>query len=120
MDAMHITLLRGAMLLVLTGVFFGGAGVQAKGQYNRRTAVVEAVEKTRGGVIVVKVEKKTSWGRKEVTGTGIIVDERGYAITNRHVVTGYDRLTALLTDGTEVGVQLLVEDPAHDLAMLKL
>jgi serine protease Do len=117
---MHTTLVRGALLLVLTAICFSGAGTLAKGQYNRRTAVVEAVEKVRGGVIVIKVEKKTSWGRKEVVGTGIIVDERGYAITNRHVVNGCDRLIVLLSDGSEVASEVLIEDATCDLAILKL
>ncbi|HKB41562.1 MAG TPA: trypsin-like peptidase domain-containing protein, partial [Gemmataceae bacterium] len=117
---MHTTLGRGVLLVVLAAGFLCGAGTEAKGQYNRRTAVVEAVEKTRGGVIVVKVEKKSQWGRKEVIGTGIIVDERGYAITNRHVVNGYDKISVSLFDGTEVGVQVLVEDPSYDLAILRL
>jgi serine protease Do len=108
------------MLLILTTVVVGGAGTAAQAQHDRSTWVVEAFKKTRNGIIVIKVEKKTSWGRKEIIGTGIIVDERGYAITNRHVVNGWDKLNVTLYDGTEVTAQVLVEDSANDLAILKL
>jgi serine protease Do len=48
------------------------------------------------------------------------VDERGYAVTNRHVVKNADSLTAVLADHTELRCQLLAEDYDHDLAILRL
>jgi serine protease Do len=55
-----------------------------------------------------------------LVGTGVIVDERGYVVTNRHVVTGADRLTVHLADGTEAAAEVLTEDSQHDLAILRL
>ncbi len=71
-------------LAVLVGVVLGGAGTESKAQYSRRTPIVEAVRKTRDSIVTIKVEKRINWGRKEVVGTGVIVDARGYVVTNRH------------------------------------
>jgi serine protease Do len=111
---------RAAVLAALLGGVCGGAGTEAKAQYSRRTPIVEAVQKTRASIVAVKVEKRSSWGRKEVGGTGVVVDERGYVVTNRHVVAGGDRVVVHLADGAELAAKIVVEDAAHDLAVLRL
>lgn len=100
--------------------FCGGAGTEARGQYSRRTPIVEAVQKTRDSIVAVKAEKKANWGRKETGGTGVIVDERGYVVTNHHVAGSADRLTVQLADGSEVAATVVTEDAHHDLAVLRL
>jgi serine protease Do len=97
-----------------------GVGTEARAQYSRRTPIVEAVQKTRGSIVTIKVEKRGNWGRKETVGTGVIVDERGYALTNCHVIAGAERVAAVLFDGTELQAQVLTEDGQHDLAILRL
>jgi serine protease Do len=87
---------------------------------SRHNAVVDAVKKTHASIITVKVEKHGAFGKKDIIGTGVVVDERGYAITNHHVVAGADRVTAALSDGTDLPAQVYAEDAAHDLAILKL
>ncbi len=97
-----------------------GAGTEARGQYSRRTPIVEAVQKTRASIVAVKAEKKGSWGRKETGGTGVIVDERGFVVTNSHVVASADRVTVHLADGSELAATIVTEDAHHDLAVLRL
>ncbi len=97
-----------------------GAGTEARGQYSRRTPIVEAVQKTRASIVSVKAEKKGSWGRKETGGTGVIVDERGFVVTNSHVVASADRVTVHLADGSELAATIVTEDAHHDLAVLRL
>ena len=77
-------------------------------------------QKTRDSIVTIKVEKQGNWGRKDVVGTGVIVDERGYVVTNRHVVAGADRVTVELADGTEVAASVVTEDASHDLAILRV
>jgi serine protease Do len=81
---------------------------------------VEAVQKTRAGIVSVKAEKKGSWGRKETGGTGVIVDERGFVVTNHHVVASADRVLVHLSDGSELAATIVAEDARHDLAVLRL
>ncbi len=99
--------------------FCGGAGTEARGQYSRRTPIVEAVQKTRASIVSVKAEKKGSWGRKETGGTGVIVGER-FVVTNNHVVASADHVTVHLADGTELAATIATEDAHHDLAVLRV
>jgi serine protease Do len=112
---------RRALGVALAFAAFCGAGTE-KGcaQHARRSPVVEAVEKTRAAIVTVRVEKAGTWGRREVVGTGVLVDGRGYVVTNRHVVTGAERITVHTADGDDHAAKLLVEDPPHDLAVLTL
>jgi serine protease Do len=93
---------------------------QAHAQYVRRTAIVEAVAKTREGIITLKVIKDGGYGKREVVGTGVVVDERGYAITNAHVVADASRITVTLSDKTRVAATVHASVPKHDLAILRL
>ncbi len=58
----------------------------------------------------------------ESVGTGVIVDARGYILTNSHVVNdGKARsVTVLLYDGTSKEGEILWNDPALDLAVVKI
>jgi serine protease Do len=107
-------------LFVLGVVVASGAGTEATAQYSRRTPVVEAVQKTKDAIVTVKVDKKGVSGRKETVGTGVIVDERGYVVTNRHVVASAEQVKVYLADGPELTAEVLVEDANHDLAVLKI
>jgi serine protease Do len=111
---------RVVVIVAVLGGGIGGAGTEARGQHSRRTPVVEAVQKTRAGVVSVKVEKSSSWGRKEIGGSGVVVDERGYVVTNRHVVASANRVSVYLADGTELAAELFADDARHDLAILRL
>ncbi len=54
-------------------------------------------------------------------GTGFIVREDGYIITNRHVVSDTEATyTALLSTGEQAEASVVYRDPEHDLAILKI
>jgi serine protease Do len=86
----------------------------------RRTPVVEAVRKTRKGVVSLKVLQSSEWGRHTLKGTGVVVDGRGYVVTNHHVVANAVRINATLPDRSVVRARVYKSDPAHDLAILRL
>jgi serine protease Do len=113
---------RAAMpLYLVSAVFLCGAGTEAKAQYSRKTPIVEAVQKTKDAIVTVKVDKKGSGvTRKETTGTGVIVDERGYVVTNRHVVAAGEKIQVRTFDGSEFAADLIMDDASHDLAVLKV
>ncbi len=54
------------------------------------------------------------------SGTGFIVSEDGYVITNNHVVEGSDSLIVMLLDGTRIPATLVGTDPLTDLAVIKI
>ncbi len=53
-------------------------------------------------------------------GSGFIVDEEGYIITNDHVVTGSDEIYVKLSDNTELPARIIGTDPKTDIALLKI
>jgi len=53
-------------------------------------------------------------------GSGFIVGEDGYIITNDHVVTGSDEIYVKLSDNTELPAKIVGTDPKTDLALLKI
>jgi len=54
-------------------------------------------------------------------GSGVIVDaERGYILTNHHVVANADTIQISLIDGTVHDAEIVGSDPATDIAVLKV
>ncbi|BAH77599.1 S1C family serine protease [Solidesulfovibrio magneticus] len=58
----------------------------------------------------------------ESVGSGLVVDERGYILTNSHVVRSGERVTVALWNGsgTELPATIVDEDVDNDLALLKI
>jgi serine protease Do len=53
-------------------------------------------------------------------GSGFIVDEEGYIVTNSHVVENADKINIKLHDNTELEAKLVGTDKKTDLALLKV
>ncbi|MDG1732062.1 MAG: trypsin-like peptidase domain-containing protein [Thalassotalea sp.] len=53
-------------------------------------------------------------------GSGVIMDARGYILTNNHVVQNADLITVILQDSTELTAELIGSDEFTDLAVLKV
>lgn len=54
-------------------------------------------------------------------GSGVIIDSRGYIITNHHVIEGARQLYVILADGRQRPAQLVGSDyPFSDLALVKI
>ncbi len=115
---MRIVRSAAAAGFVAFAVVAAGAGTEARAQFSRETPIVKAVKKTRDSIVAVRVDKR---GRsRETNGTGVIVDERGIVITNRHVTKDYDRVTVRLAAGTEYSADVLAEVPGCDLSILRV
>ena len=57
----------------------------------------------------------------EGIGSGVVIDSRGYVLTNDHVAGGDpDSLTVIFHDGKERAGQTVWSDPAIDLAIVKI
>ena len=53
-------------------------------------------------------------------GTGVVIDPRGYIITNYHVVNGVRDIQVTLADGERYIAKLVARDPETDLAIIKI
>jgi len=53
-------------------------------------------------------------------GSGILVDPKGYIITNNHVVESATKIRVNLDDGTEFSAKVVAADPLSDLAVIKI
>lgn len=98
----------------------------------RYNAIVKAVQRVRKAVVNIHSERTVngpdsadlftlpSQNRVNGMGTGIIVDPRGYIVTNKHVVEDVSLIKVHLSDGTNVMANVVARDPEVDLALLKI
>lgn len=56
----------------------------------------------------------------QASGSGVIVSEDGYIVTNNHVIAGAETITVTLAGGTTYDAQLVAADDATDLALIKI
>lgn len=92
----------------------GGVALQ-----NEESAITEAVQKALPAVVAVINREVT--GRPLAMGSGVVIDERGYIVTNEHVVHEVGAITVLLIDGSEADAELVGQDwPFTDVAVLKI
>ncbi len=54
------------------------------------------------------------------TGSGVIISEDGYIVTNNHVVEGADEIEVLLNDNSTYKGKIIGTDPTTDLALIKI
>src|SRR6516225_2097828 len=99
----------------------------------RQTPVVEAIRRVRDCVVNIHSERTVqgpvleeyyantpSQNRINGMGTGIIIDPRGYIITNQHVVEDVNVIRVRLVDGTVAPARIVARDSETDLALLKI
>ncbi|MCB0324668.1 MAG: trypsin-like peptidase domain-containing protein [Bdellovibrionales bacterium] len=58
---------------------------------------------------------------QEGSGSGVIIDaDKGYVVTNFHVITNAQRITVTLADGQAYPVKLIGQDADYELALLQI
>lgn len=97
---------------------------------NRLSPIVRAIRSVEPAVVNIQGNKTISTatagsngtGKQEVNGmgTGVIIDPRGYIITNLHVVQDVSRIEVTLADGTVTEAKMLNFDPDTDLALIRI
>ena len=99
------------------------------GDSDRRTSIVNAVQECQPSVVNIRGRKtvkadsgSSSQAKKQVNGmgTGIVIDSRGYLLTNYHVVQGVRTIEVTTSDRQKTTAKLLAHDPETDLAILKI
>ena len=54
------------------------------------------------------------------SGSGFIISEDGYIVTNNHVVSGAEKLTVMMTSGEEYEATIIGADAENDVALIKI
>ncbi len=96
----------------------------------RRTTTVEAVEKVRHSVVNIsstqRVKPRPSffsrfrYPDKTTTGSGFVIHQNGYIVTNDHVVARSTDHRVRFVDGSEYEAVVVARDRLHDLAVLHI
>lgn len=58
--------------------------------------------------------------QQQATGSGVIISEDGYIVTNNHVVENAEEVSVTLDDKTTYTAKVIGADPSTDLALLKV
>ncbi len=119
-----LTLLVAVVFLVggFAGWVFAGGQSRVVGSSVPTTAntldsVREAVvAKVKPSVVQVNV----TMAQGAAIGSGVIIDPRGYLVTNNHVINGALSIQVVLSNGTKESAQIVGTDAAYDLAVLKI
>ncbi len=115
--------------------------------YGRQTAITRAVERISPAVVSVNVLQVREYTRRspfssrdpflreffpelfkdqklrqeiKSMGTGFIVSEDGYILTNEHVVGEATEIVITMTNGKKANAEIVGRDPTTDIALLKI
>ncbi len=116
-----------ALLLCASGMASAVMPVAGASE-SRRSAIVVAVESQKDSVVNIHGQKLVpadgegagELRRVNGMGTGLVLDPRGYVVTNYHVVEGVKRIEVTLSSGRTVSASLVSHDPRTDLAVIKI
>jgi serine protease Do len=99
---------------------------------SRKDEVVAVVDRVKGAVVNIHSERTvaqaaddpfrmaTTPQRVNGMGTGIVLDPRGFIVTNFHVVDDVQSLRVRLVDGTNCPARVIASDKEADLAVIKI
>ena len=108
--------------------------------FDRRTPVVKVYQDTHQAVVNIAGERLVStsiwqgfdWPdmfdrggpryqrQVAVLGSGLVVHEDGYVITNAHVIQSAERIKVVFGDGSEFAAEIISADESKDLAVLRI
>jgi len=112
---------------------------QGADRVNRRTPVVEVYEKNRLSVVNISGHRAVvtspfpGFGLPQfdiggprytrdiqILGSGFVIHEDGYIITNAHAVEGTTQIKTVFSDGREFAAKIVSTDASRDIAVLRI
>ena len=133
------------LLCLLLGLAVASTAANASSREERKTPVVKVVEKVSPAVVNISTERivrerVNPFGnpffdnffnnffdtfpsrsyKQQSLGSGVIIDPKGYILTNEHVILKASKITITLADNREFEGKLIGADPRSDLAVVKI
>ncbi|QDU75311.1 Putative serine protease HhoB precursor [Bremerella volcania] len=129
--SLNILAVRLCWLLLATMVCYSPvfSGPFAQATELRMTPIVKAVQGAKDAIVNIHGHKTVSTVSavggdtpRQVNGmgTGVIIDRRGFIVTNHHVVDGVRRIQVTFNNGETLIARLIAHDLTTDLAVIKV
>src|SRR3954462_1326149 len=130
--------LKGTTTWIWAALFSFALAATAQDTDVRRDAAVNAVEQVMPSVVNIATKStvpvrdpfeqmyRQMWGQRQFDeyyslGSGVVIDENGYLLTNDHVVRRADQIAVRFGAGTnEYEATIVASDEKMDVALLKL
>jgi len=127
-------------VVVIAGVILTGlvepVSAQDEPTFDRRTPIVKVYQMTHKAVVNISGERTVAtsiwpefdwpgWGPRvrrqvKVLGSGVVVHEDGYIVTNAHVIEDAKNIKVAFSDGNEFTAAVISTDESKDLAVLTI
>jgi len=126
---------------ILITMLFANAAICSASRESRRTQTVRAVEAVGPAVVNISTERTVLGKRKlysggllsdffdlyiprsyteQSLGSGVIIDKKGYVLTNEHVVLHASKIKVTLSDNRDFVGTLVGSDPKTDIAVISI
>jgi S1-C subfamily serine protease len=99
------------------------SAADSAGQVSLNSACLAAsdiYDQLQPSVVEITSTANGRFGQSEGEGSGVIIDEQGFILTNYHVVSGADTLEVTLADGSTLPATLVGSDSGNDLAVIHI
>ena len=107
-------------LIVSNGNHLETVGDITSIQVSSGFSLIEIFEKTEESVVQVNVRANDGTSKPGSMGSGFVYSDKGYIITNNHVVDDAGKVTVTFLDGESYTAKIIGTDPDLDLAVLKV
>ena len=99
--------------------FYSGPRSQGEGQGDGRADPYEFFRRFFGPNFPGQQDQPRKFKQRSL-GSGVIVNQDGFVLTNNHVVAGADQIKVVLNSGKEYEAEVKGRDPKTDLALIRI
>jgi S1-C subfamily serine protease len=116
-SAIIVALLIGGLAGWLLGYVDPGAKDSDRDNPAPQAQIEQVAAKFHPSVVQINVQKSPT---ESSIGSGVLINPRGYIVTNNHVVENGQNINVTLYNGSALPAQLTGTDPADDLAVIQI